>query len=391
MKRAFQVSITLAIAAFLLLPMPGRSASTSLDNRINNLQAKIRDKKAKESVLSTTISRFNQRIEGLQAEIRVLQDRQSTIQSSLDAKRSELQTTQNELEKARDRLAKLKVYLGQAEQVLSKRLVQMYKDGQPDILAVVLQAKGFDDLLERTAFLERITTQDNQIISRVRYLKAQTDNQAKELDKLQKEQAAAAAAIEERRNQVAEVKGKLVTSRTELQVTRDGRQAVLSRVRASRHRLEGDLSKAQAEVAAQLRAAQGTPAAGPIRRGTGSMIWPVNGPITSPFCERRAWEACHPGIDIGVPSGTPIRAADTGTVVIAGWVGGYGNYTCIQHSSSLSSCYGHQSAIQVSVGQGVSQGQVIGLVGCTGLCFGDHLHFEVRINGGVVNPMNYLG
>ncbi len=72
---------------------------------------------------------------------------------------------------------------------------------------------------------------------------------------------------------------------------------------------------------------------GPFKHGSGQLIWPVNGPITSPFCERRAWEACHPGIDIGVPSGTPIHAADSGRVSIAGWVGGYGNYTCIQHTA----------------------------------------------------------
>src|SRR5204863_269822 len=84
------------------------------------------------------------------------------------------------------------------------------------------------------------------------------------------------------------------------------------------------------------------------------------GPITSGFCERRSYEACHPGIDIAVPTGTPIHAAASGRVAIAGWVGGYGNYTCIQHSASLSSCYGHQSSIQVSVGQSVSQGEVVG-------------------------------
>ena len=116
----------------------------------------------------------------------------------------------------------------------------------------------------------------------------------------------------------------------------------------------------------------------------------MNGPITSPFCERRAWEACHPGIDIGVPSGTPIHAADSGRVTIAGWVGGYGNYTCIQHTATMSTCYGHQERILVSVGQPVSQGQVIGISDCTGLCFGPHLHFEVRINGTPVNPLNYL-
>jgi murein DD-endopeptidase MepM/ murein hydrolase activator NlpD len=370
--------------------MPGRGSS--LDHRIDVVKAKIQAKKAKEGVLTSTISTFNHKIQGLQGEIRGLQERQNRIQASLNETRAELFATQNKLEKAKDRLARLKLYLGRAQKVLGHRLVQMYKDGEPDVLTVVLDSNGFADMLERTQFLDRITNQDNQIITRVRLLKAETATQTKQLGKLQKQQKAAAAAIEQRRNEVGAVKGRLVSSRTDLQSARDGRQVILTRVRSTRHHLEGDLSKMQSAVAAQLRAAQQGPsaAAGPIRRGTGSMIWPVNGPITSPFCERRAWEACHPGIDIGVPAGTPIRAADSGRVVIAGWTGGYGNYTCIQHTASLSSCYGHQSAIQVSVGQHVSQGQVIGLSGCTGLCFGDHLHFEVRINGSVVNPLNYL-
>jgi murein DD-endopeptidase MepM/ murein hydrolase activator NlpD len=376
-KRAFKLTITLALAAFLLLPVPGQTST--LDRKMDIVRAKIRVKKAKEGVLTSTITNYNNRIQSLQGEIRGLQDRQNRIQTSLNAKQAELYATQNKLEKAKDRLARLKVYLAQAQKVLAERLVQMYKDGEPDALTVVLESNGFADLLERTQFLDRITNQDNQIITRVRTLKSQTTKQTNEL-----------AAIEQRRNQVAAVKGKLVSSRVDLQSARDGRKVILSRVRDTRHRLEGDLSKMQAQVAAQLRAAQQGPAAGPIRHGSGSLIWPVNGPITSPFCERRAWEACHPGIDIGVPSGTPIRAADSGRVVIAGWVGGYGNYTCIQHTASLSTCYGHQSVIRVSVGQNVSQGQVIGLSGCTGLCFGAHLHFEVRINGAVTNPLNYL-
>ena len=96
--------------------------------------------------------------------------------------------------------------------------------------------------------------------------------------------------------------------------------------------------------------------------------------------------AVHESRDHGARA-APQRA---GVVALAGPAGGYGNYTCINHGGGLSTCYAHQSSIQVSVGQHVSQGQVIGLTGCTGLCFGPHLHFEVRINGGVVNPMNYL-
>ena len=89
-------------------------------------------------------------------------------------------------------------------------------------------------------------------------------------------------------------------------------------------------------------------------------------------------------------AGTPIRAADSGKVVLLGWTGGYGNYTCIQHNASLSTCYAHQSSYSTSNGASVSKGQVIGPVGCTGHCFGDHLHFETRVNGSPVNPAGYL-
>ena len=92
-----------------------------------------------------------------------------------------------------------------------------------------------------------------------------------------------------------------------------------------------------------------------------------------------------------MPAGTPIRAADSGTVVLMGWVGGYGNYTCIQHTASLSTCYAPPVELRrPRTGPSVSQGQVIGAVGCTGHCFGDHLHFETRVNGSPVDPMGYL-
>ena len=117
--------------------------------------------------------------------------------------------------------------------------------------------------------------------------------------------------------------------------------------------------------------------------------------VTSPYGPRTnpvtgEYQSLHNGLDLGAAEGTPIHAADSGRVALAAPTGGYGNYTCIQHSASLSTCYAHQSRFAVSVGQNVTKGQVIGYVGCTGLCFGDHLHFEVRVNGSVVSPLNYL-
>jgi murein DD-endopeptidase MepM/ murein hydrolase activator NlpD len=97
----------------------------------------------------------------------------------------------------------------------------------------------------------------------------------------------------------------------------------------------------------------------------------------------------HEGIDIGVGSGTPIRAAAGGTVIFAGWMGGYGNLTIIDHGNGLATAYAHQSAFAVG-GGAVSQGTVIGYVGTTGNSTGAHLHFEVRVNGSPVNPLGYL-
>jgi hypothetical protein len=136
----------------------------------------------------------------------------------------------------------------------------------------------------------------------------------------------------------------------------------------------------------------------PITGGTGvtggALLWPVHGPVTSPFCQRRAWEACHPGVDIGVPSGTTIVAAADGRVSLTqsiGESGGYGNFTCIAHTAAISTCYAHQERFLVRAGQFVRRGQPIGISDCTGRCYGAHLHFEVRLNGRPVCPARYLG
>jgi murein DD-endopeptidase MepM/ murein hydrolase activator NlpD len=359
-----------------------------LSSRIERQQNKVEAKKHHEGVLTSTISSFNNRISGLQGSIRSLQQRENRIQGTLAEKRDELAQIQDRLQVARDRLVRLRQKLAAAKTQLAARLVDDWKSDEPDMVTVILEAHGFDELLTRADFLERIAKQDRQILATVKVLKEQATNQAEELAALQSKAQAAANTILAQRNAVAASKAKLVDTREQLQGARNQRKVVLAKVRSSRQKAQEDLNglmKEQGQIQNQLQNAPG-----PIKHGSGRLIWPVNGPITSPFCERRAWEACHPGIDIGVPTGTPIRAADGGRVSIAGAQGGYGNFTCIQHTGSLATCYGHQSRISVSVGQSVSQGQVIGYSGCTGLCFGPHLHFEVRVNGSVVNPLNYL-
>jgi murein DD-endopeptidase MepM/ murein hydrolase activator NlpD len=396
--RTLLTALALPLAAWLALPLvssAGPQASiSSLQGKIAAKQSKLDQVHGRAHVLTSDISALTQRIDALQGTISTLQRRQDGIQADLDAKRAQLVRTQTQLRIVRARLAQLRARLAHARTVLARRLVELYKDGQPDVISVVLDSKGFAQLLENSAYLRRIGAQDREIITAVRVAKAQAASAVRRLATLEARQQAITTQIYERRNAVMQVKLAVQGHQARIDAARSAKRALLHRVNAQASKLDDDIAVLQQEeskIEAQLRSGPGVGSIppGPIRGG-GRFIWPVNGPITSPFCERRAWEACHPGIDIGVPSGTPIRAAGSGVVAIAGWEGGYGNYTCINHGGGLSTCYGHQSRIEVSVGQRVTQGQIIGLTGCTGLCFGPHLHFEVRINGAVTNPVNYL-
>jgi murein DD-endopeptidase MepM/ murein hydrolase activator NlpD len=388
MRKTFWLPITMALAAYLLLPLPGLSAP--LSQRIDKKREQIAEARHKEGVLSTTIQQFSNRIEALQGEIAATERRLERAQASLDRQQAELEEVRDRLEEARDRLERLRRELDTARRVLAARLVEIYKSDSPDALTVVLESDGFGDLLERAEFLERISEQDRKITDHVRGLRDEARELAIQLAELEEQEQLAAERILAERDQIAAAQSQLVSSRDQLAAARADKRGALAQVRDSRVALEGDLRALEAEqarVQAALAAAA-SPAAGPIQQGSGGVVWPVNGPVVSPFGMR--WGRLHAGVDIAAGSGTPIRAAAAGQVVLMGWVGGYGNYTCIQHGGGLSTCYAHQSSFATSNGASVGQGQVIGYVGCTGHCFGDHLHFETRTGGSPVDPMGYL-
>jgi murein DD-endopeptidase MepM/ murein hydrolase activator NlpD len=392
MSRLRLIAVVAALPFSLWLFVPVLSDGAPLSSRIDEKREQIESKKDKERVLTTTIAGYTQRINALQGDITELQTRQVRIEADLENKRAELDRLQDLLREERIRLVRLRARLAEARAVLSERLVELYKADQPDVVTVILEANGFADLLERAEFMRRVSEQDARIIDRVRTAKAEAVATEQRLDRLETRQREVTAVVARRHEEVVDVKEQLVSRRQEYAGVRARKSDALASTRDQRHDLEGDLAaleKEQAAVLAKLQAAQGgSGVAGPVRQGSGSMIWPVNGPVVSPFGMR--WGRLHAGVDIAVPAGTPIRAADSGTVVLMGWTGGYGNYTCISHGGSLSTCYAHQSRYATSSGASVSQGQVIGYVGCTGHCFGDHLHFEVRVNGQPVDPMGYL-
>jgi len=393
--------VAVPLVLWSVLPL-GSTAATSPQKRLDELQGKIdrtRDrigrKKGAERTLTSDIAAYTRRINRLESRITRLSARQQTLQRQLDAKRAELERIRSDLRAERARLVRLQRRLRETRAMLASRLVEIFKADKPDVLTVVLGSSDFADLLERTEFIRRISDQDRRIVMLVRDAREDAKATEARLRKLEARQRRITEAVQSRRDEISAVRKELVGTRVGYDRTRAGKRAALQKVRADRHELQEDLKAMQAasaRIAARLRTAQGAPSAGPIRRGSGQYIWPVNGSITGVFGEARPGHM-HAGLDIAAGEGTPIRAADSGRVVLmqgTGSSGGYGNFTCVQHNASTSTCYAHQSRFGTSMGANVSKGQVIGYVGNTGHSFGAHLHFEVRVNGSPVNPMNYL-
>ena len=356
----------------------GSASGQDLQKKLGTTQAKLSHVRAHAGVLTTRISHESAQIDTLTTQVADLRNKEAAVAAELAEK-------QAELDQAKARLKYLKERLRQAIQILEQRLVAIYETNEPDLITVILQSNGFDDLLARSAYERTLQHQDNDIVSRVRSLRNEmqvTVNQVR----------AARDAIAARKHELAVTRQSLNRRKMELATARRKQHDTLASVRKQQDDLEGDLNQISQKIAEQLAANAGALPAGPIRPGAHGLIWPVNGPITSPFGPRNinGQYEFHPGVDIGVPTGTPIRAAAAGTVSIAAPTGGYGNYTCIDHGGGLSTCYGHQERFLVSSGQEVAQGQVIGLSDCTGYCFGPHVHFEVRINGQTTDPLAYL-
>ena len=350
-------------------------------------------------VLVSEIGALNDRMRSLESELVTLRARTLAADAELAVALDELAERQRDLRLERVRLARLRSELVSGRRILADRLVDLYKADSPDLLTVVLNTDGFAQLLEVTEGIRRVGAQDQRVLDRVTAAKAEAVRSEARLDRLETEQRDLASGLEATRDRAQRAEDAVAVVQADLAAVRDRRQGQLAATRESRRELLDDvdrLESAQARIERRLApdsAVGSSVPAGPIRQGSGGWVWPVEGIITSPFCEVRSWEACHPGLDIAAPMGTPIRAAASGTVVLMqseASSGGYGNFTCIQHDAATSSCYAHQSSFGTSSGASVSAGEVIGYVGSTGFSTGPHLHFEVRINGAVTSPLNYL-
>jgi murein DD-endopeptidase MepM/ murein hydrolase activator NlpD len=390
--RLASAALVAAVAALVVLLCSAAAPAKDLESKLDAKEAKLSRVRERAGVLTTTISRYRERIESLTGEVAVLRAQEAEVRTRLEAKQDELDGAVAELDVAKKHLAVVRAHLKRALVSLRERLVTIYETGTPDILSVLVEAGGYDELVNRTEYLNRIHGLDEAVVTRVRDLRNQVKRTVSRLRSAKDRIEAARDAIAAEEQALASARSAVQQRQAQLVSVRRTREAALQKVNGIESDLEGSVAEIQAEIAATLQSTSSAPLpAGPVRYGSGQFIWPVDGPVVSGFGMR--WGRMHEGIDIAVPAGTPIRAAASGSVVLQqseAESGGYGNFTCLDHGGGLQTCYAHQSSFAVSAGQSVSQGDVIGYVGCTGHCFGDHLHFEVRVNGAPTDPLGYL-
>jgi murein DD-endopeptidase MepM/ murein hydrolase activator NlpD len=378
--------LAVVLVAFLVLAAP---AAGDNSGKISTLQSRIAAARAREA-------RLTQQIHDVTSEIRELEGRVGDVSQKLSVLEQDLALHQRRLDRLNDlfafetgRLNFLRREYATVLRQLNLRLIDLYETRDPSLVEVILESESFQEALEQLRYLQAIAQQDKRIATEVAVARNEVHLARERTKKVRARVHAETQVVLVRTQQQRDVRNQLLASKSTLANRRSDQKSALASTRDQERAWIAEanaLAAEDARIRGQLAAAQGGATdTVPSSRG---LIWPVSGPVTSPFGYR--WGRLHAGIDIGVPYGTPIHAAASGRVVLAGWTGGYGNYTCIDHGGGLATCYGHQSSYTVSSGAQVAQGQVIGYVGNTGHSFGAHLHFEVRINGTPVDPLGYL-
>jgi murein DD-endopeptidase MepM/ murein hydrolase activator NlpD len=382
----------------------GSTASTAPKDRqrqigqqIATLRSQVAEASADEGRLLGQIDDANARIGQLSAEVGDTDARIVAAQAQLDGAQGRLDQLEVAFGDARNRLEAVRGRLVGARQLLRAQAVEAYTDGPPfePIDAIYIKG-GVRELAARDGYLRSILHQQTLAVERFRGLRADAARAADALDQARSQALAQRDVVANGKAVLQQARAQQDGLRQQVLSQSHQREGLLDQARSRKAEFESQIAALQAEsnsITALLRARQAGQRITPS--GHGVLSVPIPGaPITSGFGPRVHPifhdVRMHTGVDFGATYGTPIRAAADGVVVWAGPRGGYGNATIIDHGGGLATLYAHQSQVVVRVGQHVTRGQLIGLVGATGFATGPHLHFEVRVDGVPVDPMRYL-
>ncbi len=317
--------------------------------------------------------------------------RLESLEDNIQVTAAQIQHNEQQLKIATERLTTLQQELAIAQETFqtrqyatTARLRFLQRQQGSQGWAVLLQSQDLNEFLDRRRQLKLIYASDRKILVGLQ-------EQAADLSRRKQ-------IVEAQKNEISLLAQQLQLQKSEFEAQAETQAQLISRLQHDRGALEEAeerLSRDSANLAFLIReklvaAGSGTT----ILRGSGRMVYPAGGRLTSGFGWRvhpiLGYRRFHAGIDFGASHGSTIRAADSGRVIFAGWYGGYGQAVIVDHGGNLTTLYAHTSQVFVAEGQMVAQGEPIAAIGSTGLSTGPHLHFEVRDNGEPVNPMTYL-
>ena len=322
--------------------------------------------------------------------VKTLTAEKENIKEELEALNIEIAKVENEVNEMNAAIAENEAQINAQQEKIDvyddefkNRARTMYKHGSVSYLDVLFGANSFGDLLYKVQMVERIINYDKDILQQMTDAKTELENQkaAKELNR------------QILKNKQGEYESKVALRNKKInQIDSD-----VAAARAQADKEDAAMAELRSQIAGMSKSGQASStSSGASVASYGSMQWPsaTSKTITSPYGSRfhpiQKRTKFHTGIDIGAASGTAVLAAESGKVIMARWNGGYGNCVVIDHGGGITTLYGHNSSLKVSVGQKVTKGQTIALVGSTGNSTGPHIHFEVLINGNYTNPMAYV-
>ena len=381
---------------------PPATTTTTLsprEQRIGQLRDLVGEASDQEAGLLTEIADIETGLDDLDKAVTDLTRKSTAAQRRFDAAQRKLHRAEADQDVAVRRLGAIQAQVDASRQAMNQTVAAMYTRGTSEeqalYVALVEDASTPQDLFSAQRYVAGTIKADRRDLDHflalkddADQLKRQVDAQAEDIRAIRDEEAA-------ERDRLDGLKNEALANRAAAKSEEDRQQELLKEVQAKKSDFQSELNALQVESGAVgefLRQIQAGQKLAPRKRHTFKA--PVNGPISSGFGERvhpiLGDVRMHTGVDFAVGTGYPIRAAGPGIVVWAGPRGGYGNAVIIDHRNGLATLYGHQSKVNVAVGDKVSTGQVIGFVGQTGLATGPHLHFEVRELGAPVDPMLYL-
>ena len=373
MKRQAEQALAVALAAGFLTTLGVETVQASREDDKASYERQAEEKRKESEALQQKIESLSEEKRQVDEEAEVAISAHKELKAALDATIARMDENEARLKVVRKDYEEKSAHLG-------KRVRDIYINGQVSYLDVLFGAKDFADFMTRMDLFKKVIRQDYDLVQSV----------LSEKNEIETTQASLAKDKEARAEQ--ELKARQAREVMEEKVRR--RKEIIDKMKndkATVDRQYDELMAASKQIAAMLQRSSmaNMPAA-----GNGSMIWPVGGTITSDFGWRvhpiTGTQKYHSGIDIGADYGDAICAAQAGTVEYAGWISGYGNTVIINHGGGITTLYGHNQSLAVSVGQSVSQGETIAYCGSTGNSTGPHCHFEVRSGGEPVSPYSYL-